>query len=333
MEHGRAIVVLIALAGCGYIELDAAVDPVRSDVDVQDGEAERPADRGLEDLAADPAPSETSVDASDSRVDTALDAPLGIGPFSAPQEIAGLGDGTDDDPTLSQDLREIYFKRRVSGEARLFVARRTNVGDPFDPPEELRLLGNEEITSPELAPSGLVLHFTASSGGRNRVFRCQRASPSDAWGPAELLAEIRPAGDSFGFSVSQGERFAVYTALRPRDGLEAAERSAVGQAWAPSNALERLNETGTETDVHVAADGLVVYFSRNVPGELDNEIFRASRSSVDQPFGDEEPVPELGANGTDTDPWVSADGRAIVFASRRNGPFRLYAATRSGARF
>lgn len=54
------------------------------------------------------------------------------------------------------------------------------------------------------------------------------------------------------------------------------------------------------------------------------DLYRASRPSVDAPFGPAERLTELSSSGRDEDPWVSPDQRTI-YVTRSNA---IYRATR-----
>jgi hypothetical protein len=47
-----------------------------------------------------------------------------------------------------------------------------------------------------------------------------------------------------------------------------------------------------------------------------------------QPFANLAPISELNSPATDWDPWISEDGRDIVFGSDRDGTHEIYKATR-----
>ena len=61
----------------------------------------------------------------------------------------------------------------------------------------------------------------------------------------------------------------------------------------------------------------------------DTEIFRTRRAAKGQPFEAPVAVDELNESVfDDQDPWLSPDGRTIMFASNRTGDSELYTATR-----
>jgi len=77
--------------------------------------------------------------------------------------------------------------------------------------------------------------------------------------------------------------------------------------------LTELNTSATETRSSVTSDGLAIYFfsERNGSGE----IFKASRNSLNDPFGDVEHLsfldsPDYYVAGH---PGISADGTALYF--------------------
>ena len=70
-----------------------------------------------------------------------------------------------------------------------------------------------------------------------------------------------------------------------------------------------------DEDPSLTDDELEIYFTSDRDGIQD--IWRATRASVDDPFGDIERVDELSSDAIDGTPEVSANGRIIYFSSNR----------------
>lgn len=54
----------------------------------------------------------------------------------------------------------------------------------------------------------------------------------------------------------------------------------------------------------------------------------ATRSTLDEPFGQPVPIVELNSPGREPSIWVSEDGRVIYFLSNRSGKPSIYRARR-----
>ena len=61
---------------------------------------------------------------------------------------------------------------------------------------------------------------------------------------------------------------------------------------------------------------------------VDDDLYFARRVAPHEPFATPTPAVELNSAAAEGDPWLSADGREIVFFSTRTGEKVLYRATR-----
>jgi Tol biopolymer transport system component len=105
-----------------------------------------------------------------------------------------------------------------------------------------------------------------------------------------------------------------------------ASRASTADNFSNIRPVTSLNTVDPESNATVSNDGLVVYFRRDLGGQAD--IFRASRTTIDEPFTNIEPVTELNTSADESDPWLSRDQRTIFFASNRSGAEHIYQATR-----
>jgi Tol biopolymer transport system component len=100
--------------------------------------------------------------------------------------------------------------------------------------------------------------------------------------------------------------------------------------WSSPTPVTELNTVDYIEDAPFSQDGLTLYFSTNRPGSFGRtDLWVATRTSLDEPFGTPEPLDEINSIDYEEDPWVSEDGSTLYFASARNGPMRIYMATRS----
>jgi hypothetical protein len=84
--------------------------------------------------------------------------------------------------------------------------------------------------------------------------------------------------------------------------------------------LTTLNTTGNEGTPFITADGLALYYyAVRQPGPGERDLWRASRSSLTEEFGDPKQV--MGVNGPSYDhlPWVSQDELTIYYTTERMG--------------
>ena len=76
--------------------------------------------------------------------------------------------------------------------------------------------------------------------------------------------------------------------------------------------LAEINSSAADAHPHISADGLTIYFASDRNGDL--QLFRATRESLDEPFGAPEHLWFFDTPGGSTDyPGLSADGTALYF--------------------
>ncbi|MGA0869326.1 MAG: hypothetical protein ACO4CT_15540 [Planctomycetota bacterium] len=99
--------------------------------------------------------------------------------------------------------------------------------------------------------------------------------------------------------------------------------------WTAPQLLTSINTTASDTAPHLWVDDLTLHFASFASGNW--EIWSTTRPARDLPFG--QPVLEsaLGSSGTDSNPFLTADGLEIYFETTRTGRlggFDLMRATR-----
>jgi hypothetical protein len=124
--------------------------------------------------------------------DTAGDASGTLGAWGAPTLVM-TPVTLEDDPTLTADLRELYFNR---DQTTIWRIRRTDVGAPWSPPEEVPELA--PATTPEVAADGLTMYLASarttsgSRRGRRARSRGRRPCASPSCRPPARRATRRP---------------------------------------------------------------------------------------------------------------------------------------------
>ena len=88
--------------------------------------------------------------------------------------------------------------------------------------------------------------------------------------------------------------------------------------FAEPRLIEALSDPdANDDDPTVTGDLLQLFFNSNRTG--NGQLFVSRRDSVDLPWGEPQPIPELNTGDNETAPEVSADGLAIYFSSNRPG--------------
>ena len=218
---------------------------------------------------------------------------------------------------------------------RHWVARRTLTSDPWGSGAlvtELSSPQNDE--DPEVSPDGLNLFFSSDRGGdgmhlyvsRRRTLTPLGSNPC-AWTASDASTlDVAPAED-------RAQRTLVFASQRGAASdlhLFAATRPDASAAWQPAAELTGLSSTSRDTDPALFAEGRgLVFASRRTAPGATTDLFQTSRPDGNSPFASRvDPIEELNTSYSEEDPWISEDGRHILFVSDRDGRSRIYEAWR-----
>jgi hypothetical protein len=259
----------------------------------------------------------------------AIDTAVPLGPWSAPVPVPMMA-GVDDDPSATGDLLELYFDRGAD----IWVTKRATTADAWAPPAIVAELSTaENETTPEVTYDGLTLFFAATRagglGGRD-VWVSTRPSRAAAWGIPVPVTELNTAATEAA-TASTDSLAMVMETDRGAPGLAIdvylATRASPGMPWGAPAPLDEVNQPMfNEGNPMLSADRLTLYFDSDRSG--DRDLYVATRTSATAPFSPPTVIGELTAADLDTDPWISPDGRLLLFTSVRDGVSKLWQSTR-----
>lgn len=255
------------------------------------------------------------------------------GPFGAVRIISGLLDPGDalQDPTLSPDELEMFFASDKAGTFDVWRSTRTALDQPWSRGvvvDELSTPARE--VEPELSEDMLTIYISRDIGENFQLFVSQRPTRLSPWGPAQVInlgqvsTDHGPTIDRQGltliFSSSRpGPDFDLYQARRPNQTAE----------WAAPVPIGELNSEWQDWDPRLFRNGLALAFgSRRAGDNSTTDLFQSARPTLAAPFGAVMAMVELNSPAAEGDPWLSNDGRHVVFASEREGFSQLYEAWR-----
>jgi hypothetical protein len=217
---------------------------------------------------------------------------------------------------------------------RIHVATRASVDDSWGEPVPLDAVGDgANGKTPSITPDGLQLYFAADRAGGagvSDIWWIERADRESPWGEAQPLLNVNSAREEFAPSLSADGLQLVLT--RANVGLGAQElwlarRDSVAGPWTEPTLMTINDPTRKDADAAFSADALEVWWVRAV-SDVDHDLYFARRATPDEPFTTPTPAIELNSTAEEGDPWLSRDGREIVFFSTRTGEKLLYRATR-----
>ncbi len=276
----------------------------------------------------------SAVGTVDARVPDAMIDAMEVTPpaWSEPTEIAGLSSGTgDDDPSLTNDLLEIYWGSRRPGGAGsedIWMARRTSPTDPWDTPVNVAELNSSAAeTTMKITGDGLAMYFTSTRDGDPDLYFSSRASRTSAW-TTPIKSSLSSANGDYGAFVQPDLRHVILCMgdVVANEALYAADRANPQAMWPLPTRIAELDEAGISECDPMEPSARSLYYASNRDGTYD--IYTAQRSSAADPYGPRSAFTATNMAGVnDRDPWVSQDEKLMVFASDRSGVDRLYLTT------
>jgi Tol biopolymer transport system component len=334
-------------------QVDASVDgPVDASVD---GPVDVPVDRAVD--ASVDRPADRAVDASvDRPVDRPVDVPadgptdgqdalsdeVGPGPeiwvpFGAPSPHPAFQSisASQADPTLTADEQELYFSSNPNTDYDIWLVKRTGTVSWGTPARVDELSSTSLDETPEVSADGLTIYLASERpGGKfagEHLWVSHRATRTAGWDSPTQVTELAGVDRSAEISPSlqRDQLMMVFasqqTAADPWH-LYMTTRQSTADPWGPPTVLTTLNSLQNDWDPAVYRGGNSIVFASRRLGTL-NSLFHATRGSAAESFSAPQEASEFDVLGNAADPWLSDDGKHIVFDSRKN-PSRIYEAFR-----
>lgn len=246
-----------------------------------------------------------------------IDAPLGDFGVPAPVSVASSATVGEDDCTLSSDQLELYFAAQTAGNPKqLYRATRTSTAQPWGTPQ-LIFSSNNAHESPRLSPDDLTIYFGASGD----IFYATRAATDQPWSTPTSLGQVNTPLYEKWFAACTGGYFVVSRENPNNNGHQNLYEGRLGAG--NTGTLSTLSTTtGNDISTFLSDDCTTIYFASNRDANVGTQIYTATRPAPGgawttpalASFG-----PNFGTATDNEDPWLSNDGRALYFATIRNG--------------
>jgi hypothetical protein len=276
------------------------------------------------------APGDARDDAPADATDAPIDMAVPLGPWGTPKIITELSaGGSEDDPTLTGDLLEVYFN--LNGD--IYGSARGTASAPWPMPVPIAAVNSTTATetTPEVSPDGLELFFSSNrlggTGGHD-IYVSSRQNRGDAFGTPVRIAELASGNDDVtATTFTPGALVMYFTSVRAGslDMYRTTRGSRTGM-WSTPMLVAELQTPGVETEPTLTPSDTYMILSSDGPGIRD--LFVTTRATVSDPWDTPVPITELNTGFSEEDPWLSPDGRTLVFASTRDGAYELYIVTR-----
>jgi Tol biopolymer transport system component len=207
----------------------------------------------------------------------------------------------------------------------------------FGPPDLLSTVNlpasaDHEIT-PFLASNELDLYFSSDRNGTDYDnYVASRATPTDPFGTPTAVTELASPADEMGVTLSRDRLTAYFVTSREGQfDMWRATRPSTDQPFGNLASLSAISSPATEYNPILSYDERELWFAAkdragNVGG---TDIWRATRATLDDEFGQPEPVLELDTAAEQASPSLIATGRVIVFTNGPSSNFDLWYATRA----
>jgi Tol biopolymer transport system component len=214
-------------------------------------------------------------------------------------------------------------------------AGRCDLTATFDAPELVTAINatGENDRAAHLTPDELTVYFSSDRTSARRVYRATRASTDVPFSPPAMLTELAVAGTEYLAAVPSADDLLLVFASRVTGGntqLRTATRSSPSELFADGADIPSVSSAMHEDDPYLSPDGLELWFARVDPTNAIKEVlWTARRGSRSEAFAAPVAVAEVDTAASETDPTLSDDGLELFFGSNREGPMRVWRATRS----
>jgi Tol biopolymer transport system component len=255
-------------------------------------------------------------------------------------------------PALTADGLSLYFhsgRPGGFGSRDLWVAHRATLDAAWGTPVNLGPTINSAAgqEAPALTPDGHWLFYADNNRpggfGDNDIWASWRPNTADDLGwqtPVNLGPTINTSSSDYGPSYVEGDGGApklYFGSQRPggagMSDIYVSERQADG-SWAPPTRVPELGDVANDTRPTVRHDGLEIYIQTDRAGGSGlTDVWGATRPSTGAPWST--PVnlgPVANSATSEFAPFLTADGRSLLFSSSRAGGFGntdLYVMTRA----
>ena len=240
--------------------------------------------------------------------------------FQAPRAVANIDmDGPIRAPFITAEGEALYFASGTEAASDFYIAEADEDGAFTEPSLFDALSGDGDDTALSFAADHLEVIFASDRGAGSTLFLGARPALAAPFVDQGELGGVSTGGDD-GFPHLAESDLALYFAGEGPEGTQdlfVARRPALDEGFGEPARLAELSSDADDIGPAVFDDGRVIVFSSTRSGESD--LYFATRSSVDEPFGAPEALGPLNSAARDTDPFVTRDGCFVYFASDRGG--------------
>jgi hypothetical protein len=234
------------------------------------------------------------------------DGPDPLGSWSMPVPIPGVSSSSNEsDPSMTADRLTIVFTSNRSGglgSDDIYIGTRGSTAEPFTVTALTAVNSSSRDRSPEISPDGNTLYFTSNRGGNFDVYASVRSGGS--WAAPQPAAVLSSTSADDDVAISPDGLTAIVA--RSAD-LYLATRPSLAAAFDPPVLVGVLGITNDVAAPSLTNGAATVYFHAGQPRDL----YVAYRQGAS--FTTPVKVTELATSDRDAAPFISADGRHLLF--------------------
>lgn len=232
----------------------------------------------------------------------------------------------DADPDVSADGLVLTFKSYRDGGLGLWLSQRLATDQPWGDPEQMRIELAREPGSPSRTEDGQTVIFSAGEKIEETYYSDLYESNGidGTWSAPKTLPISSSSYDAAPHLTQDGLSLVFHSFRAGGLGLSdlwISQRRTRNDPWAPAvNLGGEVNTEFKENDPWLSNDRCTLIFSSDRPGTLGREdLWMATRISVDSPWGAAINLVALNSEFTDSSVSLSANGELWFFHSNREG--------------
>lgn len=184
--------------------------------------------------------------------------------------------------------------------------------------------GPKYETGPAMTADGLRLIVNTDPTTHMKLVEYRRKSQTEPFGDPRPLTDARPVASAYRCGITSDGLTLLYSAPHPKKliSIVQRQRANLDAPWGPPvDVMSQDSPPGYRDSMWLSADGLTMFYTGAHEGSVSaQDTWRARRPSLNSRFG---PAENLGPGPNsvvlDHDPFLSADGTALLFTRKMYG--------------
>ena len=199
-----------------------------------------------------------------------------------------------------------------------------DAGQTFRPPQVVTGLRGDAypVQDPSMTFEELELYFVSPTAGQNDIWVTRRTVASDPLGAGTLVAELSSPQNDEDPEVSVDGLIMFFSSDRGGDGMRlyVSRRRTRDTPWETPAPVDGLGSSALDEAPTTDRAQLYLVFASQRGAASDPHLYAATRPDASAAWQTAAELTALNSTSRDTDPALFAEGRALVFASRRTAP-------------